>query len=83
MPSFHSNGHGRFSPPDEVLSGRSAYSNRAGERSHHSPALTPLSSPHSASSSSKKGQICYRGPHHVILSVVQCEIHFCALCTFL
>ncbi|XP_026125174.1 centrosome-associated protein 350-like isoform X6 [Carassius auratus] len=49
-----SNGHGRFSPPDEVLSVRSAYSNRAGERSQHSPARTPLSSPHSASSSSKR-----------------------------
>ncbi|XP_016356089.1 centrosome-associated protein 350 isoform X2 [Sinocyclocheilus anshuiensis] len=49
-----SNGHCRFSPPDEVLSGRFAYSNRAGEKSQHSPALTPLSSPHSASSSSKR-----------------------------
>ncbi|XP_042585433.1 centrosome-associated protein 350 isoform X4 [Cyprinus carpio] len=53
-PNGLSNGHGRFSPPDEVLSVRSAYSNRAGERSQHSPALTPLSSPHSASSSSKR-----------------------------
>ncbi|XP_058639907.1 centrosome-associated protein 350 isoform X11 [Onychostoma macrolepis] len=53
-PNGLSNGHGRFSPSDEVLSGRSAYSNRAGERSRHSPALTPLSSPHSASSSSKR-----------------------------
>ncbi|KAL1270176.1 hypothetical protein QQF64_032465, partial [Cirrhinus molitorella] len=53
-PNGLSNGHGRFSPPDEVLSARSAYSNRAGERSQHSPALTPLSSPHSASSSSKR-----------------------------
>ncbi|XP_016427520.1 centrosome-associated protein 350-like [Sinocyclocheilus rhinocerous] len=53
-PNGLSNGHGRFSPPDEVLSVRSAYSNRAGARSQHSPALTPLSSPHSASSSSKR-----------------------------
>uniref|UniRef100_A0A8C1N361 Centrosomal protein 350 n=1 Tax=Cyprinus carpio TaxID=7962 RepID=A0A8C1N361_CYPCA len=54
-PNGLSNGHCWFSPPDEVLSGRLAYSNRAGERSQHSPALTPLSSPHSASSSSKRG----------------------------
>ncbi|XP_073675321.1 centrosome-associated protein 350 [Garra rufa] len=53
-PNGLSNGHSRFSPPDEVLSGRSANSNRVGERSQHSPALTPLSSPHSASSSSKR-----------------------------
>ncbi|XP_043102271.1 centrosome-associated protein 350 isoform X3 [Puntigrus tetrazona] len=53
-PNGLSNGHGQFSPPEEVLSGRSAYSNRAGERSQYSPALTPLSSPHSASSSSKR-----------------------------
>ncbi|XP_016086333.1 centrosome-associated protein 350-like [Sinocyclocheilus grahami] len=53
-PNGLSNGHCRFSPSDEVLSGRFAYSNRAGERSQHSPALTPLSSPHSASSSSKR-----------------------------
>ncbi|XP_026118818.1 centrosome-associated protein 350-like isoform X3 [Carassius auratus] len=53
-PNGLSNGHCLFSPPDEVLSGRFAYSNRAGERSQHSPALTPLSSPHSASSSSKR-----------------------------
>ncbi|XP_077078804.1 centrosome-associated protein 350 isoform X3 [Siphateles boraxobius] len=53
-PNGLSNGHGRFSPLDGLLSGRSAYSNRAGERSQRSPALTPLSSPHSASSSSKR-----------------------------
>ncbi|XP_067270257.1 centrosome-associated protein 350 isoform X4 [Pseudorasbora parva] len=53
-PNGLSNGHGRFSPLDELLSGRSAYSNRTGERSQRSPALTPLSSPHSASSSSKR-----------------------------
>ncbi|XP_073766232.1 centrosome-associated protein 350 isoform X11 [Danio rerio] len=49
-PNGLSNGLGHFSPPDDVLSGRSAYSNRA----QRSPALTPLSSPHSASSSSKR-----------------------------
>ncbi|XP_048067432.1 centrosome-associated protein 350 isoform X2 [Megalobrama amblycephala] len=53
-PNGLSNGHGHFSPLDELLSGRSAYTNRAGERSQRSPALTPLSSPHSASSSSKR-----------------------------
>ncbi|XP_065104513.1 centrosome-associated protein 350 isoform X7 [Paramisgurnus dabryanus] len=49
-----SNGYGRFSPPEEMLSGRSACDNRGGERSHRSPGLTPLSSPHSTSSGSKK-----------------------------
>ncbi|XP_067250665.1 centrosome-associated protein 350 isoform X4 [Chanodichthys erythropterus] len=53
-PNGFSNGHGHFSPLEELLSGRSAYTNRAGERSQRSPALTPLSSPHSASSSSKR-----------------------------
>ncbi|TRY83593.1 hypothetical protein DNTS_033709 [Danionella cerebrum] len=53
-PTGLSNGLGRFSSSDEVLSGKSAYSNRTGERSQRSPAITPLSSPHSTGSSSKR-----------------------------
>lgn len=53
-PNGLSNGHGRFSPPDEMLNGRSPCDNRGGERSHRSPTITPLSSPHSANSGSKR-----------------------------
>ncbi|XP_057212370.1 centrosome-associated protein 350 isoform X4 [Triplophysa rosa] len=53
-PNGLSNGYGHFSPLDEMLSGRSASDKRGGERSHRSPSITPLSSPHSASSESKR-----------------------------
>ncbi|XP_051508871.1 centrosome-associated protein 350 isoform X4 [Myxocyprinus asiaticus] len=47
-PNELSKSHGRFSPSDVVLSGR--------ERSHHSPTLTPLSSPHSSSGSKRASE---------------------------
>ncbi|XP_051525667.1 centrosome-associated protein 350-like isoform X3 [Myxocyprinus asiaticus] len=51
--SPNGNGHGGFSPSDVMLSGRSAR-DKDGEGSPHSPTLTPISSPHSASSGSKR-----------------------------